>query len=386
MKKIVIIIVLMAFAMNAKAYHWSVDPHQYPNTMTVTAVVSLDGAEQFVSTLEVGAFSGEECRGRDTAIYVPQIERYMLFLTLYGSDESDTLVFRLYDHGLGEELSVRCLNMVPYTENGILGTLIEPYVIEFLSQHAITVTANPENGGTVEGAGTYDYGATATLTATAAENYNFVNWTLDGEEVSTEESYSFTVTEAGNYVANFELSAITQTTSLSAGWNWWSGYVELGGNDGLVMLQEALGTNGVMIKSQNDGFNSYLEGFGWYGALSAINNESMYQVRASAGCTIELTGQAIHPADHPITLGLGWNWIGFPSTESMSVTEAFSGITPQNGDMLKSQNNGFASYLEGFGWYGQLTTLTPGMGLMYKSNNSQTVTFTFPTVTEGGGR
>ena len=62
----------------------------------------------------------------------------------------------------------------------------------------------------------------------------------------------------------------------------------------------------------------------------------------------------------------------------MSVVEALSGITPHNGDMLKSQNDGYASYLEGFGWYGSLSTLQPGMGLMYKSNNSQAVTFTFP--------
>ncbi len=46
--------------------------------------------------------------------------------------------------------------------------------------------------------------------------------------------------------------------------------------------------------------------------------------------------------------------------------------------MLKSQNNGYATYLAGYGWYGSLTTLNPGMGLMYKSNNSSSVTLTYP--------
>ena len=211
-------------------------------------------------------------------------------------------------------------------------------------------------------------------------------------DLTPPDAITFTIDGYGTlpapHVLNFTATSaeITQMTTFSVGWNWWSGYIELSGVDGLGMLQEALGSNGVMIKSQNDGFNSYLEGFGWYGALSTISNEAMYQIGVGTPCTIELTGLAIHPADHPITLGTGWNWIGFPSTVSMSVAEAFSGITPQNGDMLKSQNDGFASYLEGFGWYGQLTTLTPGMGLMYKSNNSQTVTLTLPTVVEGRGR
>ena len=68
----------------------------------------------------------------------------------------------------------------------------------------ITVAANPEEGGTVTGGGLYASGVSCTVTATPNENYTFVNWTLNGEEVSTEASYTFTVTEAADYVANFE--------------------------------------------------------------------------------------------------------------------------------------------------------------------------------------
>ena len=67
-------------------------------------------------------------------------------------------------------------------------------------KHTVTVTA--ENG-TVEGAGEYEEGATATLTATAASGYKFVNWTVEGEQVSTENPYSFEVTKDVAIVANF---------------------------------------------------------------------------------------------------------------------------------------------------------------------------------------
>ncbi len=88
-----------------------------------------------------------------------------------------------------------------------------------IQQFDITATANPEEGGSVTGTGTYDEGTTATLTATANEGYTFINWTKDGEEVSTIPTYSFTVTEAGSYVAHFELNSyeITATANPEAG-------------------------------------------------------------------------------------------------------------------------------------------------------------------------
>ena len=72
-----------------------------------------------------------------------------------------------------------------------------------------TVTATAENG-TVEGAGEYAENAEATLTATAAEGYEFVNWTVDGAEVSTENPYTFVVTANVALVANFKAVVVEE--------------------------------------------------------------------------------------------------------------------------------------------------------------------------------
>ena len=51
------------------------------------------------------------------------------------------------------------------------------YVANFqLNTYTITVTANPTNGGTVSGGGTYNHGQQATLTASANEGYTFTGW------------------------------------------------------------------------------------------------------------------------------------------------------------------------------------------------------------------
>ena len=69
--------------------------------------------------------------------------------------------------------------------------------------HTINITCLPTEGGTVTGAGTYNAGETCTLTATANAGYTFYNWTENGNVVSTNVNYTFTVTANRNLIANF---------------------------------------------------------------------------------------------------------------------------------------------------------------------------------------
>ena len=71
------------------------------------------------------------------------------------------------------------------------------------TQYTITTTASPSNGGTVSGSGTYTEGQSCTVVATANANYNFSNWTENGNVVSNSASYTFNVTSNRNLVANF---------------------------------------------------------------------------------------------------------------------------------------------------------------------------------------
>ena len=88
------------------------------------------------------------------------------------------------------------------------------YVAHFqLQSFIITTTATPNNGGTITGGGTYNYGSTCTLTATPTTGYDFIKWTKNGTQVSTSPSYSFTVTEAATYVAHFQLQSFTIITT-----------------------------------------------------------------------------------------------------------------------------------------------------------------------------
>ncbi len=83
-----------------------------------------------------------------------------------------------------------------------------------LPMYTISVTPKPQEGGTIRGAGSYQEGQTCTVSATPATGYTFVNWTEDAVELSTNASYTFTVTSDRTLVANF--SPMTYTISATA--------------------------------------------------------------------------------------------------------------------------------------------------------------------------
>ena len=81
--------------------------------------------------------------------------------------------------------------------------LVANFVDEDVETYLVSVSVNNEEYGTTTGGGLYEENTTATITATANNGYKFVNWTIDDEVVSSDNPYSFTVTEDVELVANF---------------------------------------------------------------------------------------------------------------------------------------------------------------------------------------
>ena len=84
------------------------------------------------------------------------------------------------------------------------------------TQYTIDVSANPTDGGTVTGGGTYNQGQSCTVTATANSGYTFTNWTENGSVVSTQASYIFSVNSNRTLVANFQAQSQDYTITVSA--------------------------------------------------------------------------------------------------------------------------------------------------------------------------
>lgn len=61
------------------------------------------------------------------------------------------------------------------------------------TSYYLSLSAVPQEGGTLSGAGSYSSGSTVTLTATPAEGYQFVRWIEAGAEISSSQTYSFSL-------------------------------------------------------------------------------------------------------------------------------------------------------------------------------------------------
>ncbi len=170
----------------------------------------------------------------------------------------------------------------------------------------------------------------------------------------------------------------SQTIPLSAGTNWVSFNVETTLDDLKAALVDALpGSTSINIRSQNSGYSTY-NGTRWRGSLNSIDLTQMYMVTVNAPCEIALEGMPIDPDGLPITIKSGNNWMAFPIATSMTLSEAFAGFTVTTGDVIKSQNNGMATY-NGTRWRGSLSVLEAGQGYIYNSAATGDKTLVFPT-------
>ena len=95
------------------------------------------------------------------------------------------------------------------TKNPYTATITEDIEIKAnFATYKVTVTAS--EGGTAKASKTQvGHNGQVTLTATPQEGYSFVNWTVNGEEVSKDATYTATITADTEFKANFISYKIT---------------------------------------------------------------------------------------------------------------------------------------------------------------------------------
>jgi uncharacterized repeat protein (TIGR02543 family) len=113
-----------------------------------------------------------------------------------------------------------------WTENGIVvtssmsykftisgnRTLVANFTTVAPTQFTVTLSSNPEAGGTTSGGGAFTAASSVIVTATPNPGYTFTNWTEGGVAVSTNPIYQFTISGNRIVVANFTAVPPTQFT------------------------------------------------------------------------------------------------------------------------------------------------------------------------------
>ncbi len=113
-----------------------------------------------------------------------------------------------------------------------------------ITQPTYTINTSATVGGSAIGGGKYAEGSSVTLTATPESEYLFIGWTENGEQVSSDESFTFVVEQDRTFVANFEpISNPTYTVQVISTQG---GTVEGGGSyeKGTYIMVNAVPDNG----------------------------------------------------------------------------------------------------------------------------------------------
>jgi len=95
-------------------------------------------------------------------------------------------------------------------------TLVANFTIIPASQFAVNLSSNPPTGGTTTGGGSFNSGASVSVTATPNVGYTFSNWTEGLIVVSSGSNYTFTISGNRTLVANFTAIVSTYTLNVTA--------------------------------------------------------------------------------------------------------------------------------------------------------------------------
>lgn len=196
-------------------------------TVVVTATVAKGKSETENYTQDFSIIVNEEFVPVEEITGIPLTVEPGEDLVLSGTVEpanasNQVIVWTIVDDG-GTNAVISPSNVLSYTRSGtvvLLATVVNgetgstDYTQQFsimvraaevpATTYTIDVSAKPAKGGTVSGGGDYEEDESCTVTAKANSDYEFVSWTEDGDVVSENANYTFTVDSDRELVANFE--------------------------------------------------------------------------------------------------------------------------------------------------------------------------------------
>ena len=199
--------------------------------------------------------------------------------------------------------------------------------------------------------------------------------TVKNIEFNTQDNQKLTFADVTFYVNILKDGTAAVTYHLAEGWNWMSINLDM---DELRSARSFISPfEGSVMRMQSQTQELVNDGvFGIVGNLETLSPAEGYRIQLSGAVSQQWNGTAFVPADTPIMLYKGWNWIGYVPTVELSAQTALANLEATEGDRLV-YFEGFAEF-DGEKWEPDIT-MKPGMGYMYKS--AKDVSFAYSTAT-----
>ncbi|MFT4968774.1 MAG: hypothetical protein ACI9O4_000507 [Chitinophagales bacterium] len=285
-----------------EAPNWTVNPADYTYSMSINGYLRIKDVVSASEEDILAVFVNDECRGVAHLQYVPQLDRYLAFLSVYSNvTNGEDLSFRIWDASTGTMFTEVSPSIIPFQENVVIGTATNPRLFE--TNYEITVDIPLVSGWNWIGHFLFNKDSTnlnlsleslesetgdeiKTLThgfSTYLDTPGFaVGWSgdINREGIRPELGYKIKVNKTDTLVMKGDiLDPTSRTIKLNKGWNW-IGFISIRNQN----ITQALGnhnpSDGDLIKS-NTQFAIYYNSIGWLGDLDVMTPGSGYMYKSA---------------------------------------------------------------------------------------------------------
>lgn len=277
---------------------------------------------------------------------------------------------------------------------GVVGTDVEGRTTVSVKEEARLVTLSPKASRVT---GSQVYRGTQIRLSSETENAA-IYYTLDGTEpqetslryddsepiVITSDDVQIKAMAIGHdlpksdvSVFDYSLKKSTLGYQLPEGWSWISHNLE-----SEVPVTE-FQTNADRIVSQTqESINDPVAGF--IGNLKVMKPTEAYKLKLAANTEKRLADYEFNAATQLVPVEAGWNWIGYPVNQVMTLDEALAFYDAHEGDFIVGQD-GYAEFVDGQ-WKGTLEGMKPGQGYLHKAAAKGDIPFNTTLVSVAASR
>lgn len=172
--------ILLVFITTAEAAapDWTVTPSDYQYSLTITAVLNIDGISADQSEDKVAVFLDGVCRGvASPSAYSTADGRKLVFLQVYSNAVSgEILSFKLYDASKDQQFDA--VNTIEFSNDASLGSPNDPYVVTTNNNPVdISLSSNTIMEGTATGTTIGNFSATDPDPDSPVFSYSLVSGT-----------------------------------------------------------------------------------------------------------------------------------------------------------------------------------------------------------------
>jgi hypothetical protein len=287
---------------------WELDAGLYPVTMNMVLKLDIQGEISLDVEDIVAAYIDGELRGRAHVMYVPQVNQYLAYLTIYGESA---------EAGANVELQVwdasACLRYGAVQEtftfqpDNVVGTPVAPQTVH---TNSLVLREIPLANGwnwisfnlafpdpALDAAlVSLKYPANDLIKSQSAFSMYSSGWFGSLATLGNTSMYQFradqpdTIRMLGNLIDPSSVNI-----PLVSGWNW-LGYLPNAALPLNVALASLNPADGDLVKSQT-AFAQYIAGFGWIGNLKFMQPPQGYQLRLSGSGTLTYPSGNAKPED-----------------------------------------------------------------------------------------